>query len=85
METKNNRERTTLWSVFCLVFVIMVLFIVEMTTRQKYENSTNTTYIIDRDCSNILLNLSNPYSYINKVTKPFLIELVKNATKTKTF
>ena len=85
METKNNRERTTLWSVFCLVFVIMVLFIVEMTTRQKYENSTNTSYIIDRDCSNILLNLSNPYSYINKVTKPFLIELVKNATKSKTF
>jgi hypothetical protein len=85
METINNRERTTLWSVFCLVFVIMVLFIVEMTTRHKYENSTNTSYIIDRDCSNILLNLSNPYSYINKVTKPFLIELVKNATKSKTF
>ena len=84
METKNNRERTTLWSVFCLVFVIMALFIVEMTTRQKYENSTNTSYIIDYDCGNILLNLSNPYSYINKVTKPFLIELVKNATKTKT-
>jgi hypothetical protein len=36
---------------------------------------------IDANCHDILLNMTNPFSYINKVTKPFLLELVQNATR----
>jgi len=39
---------------------------------------------LDSPCSDVLLDMWNPNSYINKVTKPFLIELVKNATANTT-
>ena len=69
----------TLLTIFGLVLLV-ILFIIEIISNNLYNIYPNVTSIIDNSCTNALLNLSNPYSYINKVTKPFLIELVKNAT-----
>jgi hypothetical protein len=50
----------------------------------EYVKYTLTSMIQKPDCiihPNVSLNLSNPKSYINTHTKPFLIQLVKNATR----
>ena len=57
--------------IFCLLVFTNILIVLEICFK------TNTF----SSCNEVLLNMSNPFSYINKVTKPFLIELVNNATK----
>ena len=59
---------------FCLLVLSNILIILEICVKSNI-------FLNVSSCDDALLNLSNPFSYINKVTKPFLIELVKNATK----
>ncbi len=60
--------------ILSLLIFANILIIIELSI--KSENILN-----ESSCKEVLLNLSNPFSYINKVTKPFLIQLVKNATR----
>jgi hypothetical protein len=44
-------------------------------------NVTETSkFCVDHFCPHIALNISRPDSYLNQHIKPFLIDLVKNAT-----
>lgn len=69
----NNKQLTSL--VLVNTVFILILFCLDLIIY-----TTNNSTINSVNCKDVLLNLSNPNSYINKVTKPFLIELVKNAT-----
>ena len=67
---------------FCILLLSLLLFnivlvIINITININPEVKNATQFI----CKDFMLNLSNPSSYINRVTKPFLIKLVKNATK----
>jgi hypothetical protein len=79
----------------CSLIFLLMIYLTFLSTLQLFIktftiNGNNTLYKelllnltipeSNTSCHDILLNLSNPFSYINKVTKPFLIELVNNAS-----
>ena len=57
-------------NILCLIIAFTVI-IVEHFLKQKFDFS----------CSEILMNNSNPNSYVNRITKPFLIRLIHNASQ----
>jgi hypothetical protein len=68
-------------TIICLLIITNICLLFEV-----FELRNNLTSFLEYNtssCKDILLNISNPFSYINKVTKPFLIELVNNATKVR--
>jgi hypothetical protein len=76
----NNRTLIKIIGLLIIIFIFEITLLLWTLHSIHRLHSSNITQIAD-NCKDVLLNLSNPYSYINKVTKPFLIELVKNATK----
>jgi hypothetical protein len=64
----------------CLALLSTILLIIDMSIKKFVKNYEN--YILLNDsCKDYLLDVHNPKSYINSITKPFLIELVQNATR----
>lgn len=63
--------------IFCLaIMTLSSLILSKLKCKNLNENFCMETY-----CSDYILNMSNPNSYINKFTKPFLKDLVANATR----
>ncbi len=65
----------------CLLLLTTVLSIIDISIK-KYVETYENYVILNDSCKDYLLNIHDPKSYINSITKPFLIELVKNATRT---
>jgi hypothetical protein len=61
--------------VICSLIICILIYITALLTVELIIKSSSFIKN-DTSCKDVLLNLSNPFSYINKVTKPFLIELV---------
>ena len=61
------------WSISFLCLIIAICALLTKFLNFEYES-----------CREVMLDLKNPFSYINKVTNPFLVELVKNATANTT-
>jgi hypothetical protein len=76
-------------SMFALIYCfIITLYLTLFQNKEINFNLTesfinNDSYCIREYCPYVALNLSNPKSYINTVTRPFLIELVKKRYKSK--
>ena len=64
----------------CLVLLTTILLIINMSIK-RFEETYENYILLNDSCKDYLLNVHNPNSYINSITKPFLIELVKNATR----
>jgi hypothetical protein len=64
----------------CLILFITILLIIDLSLK-KYEETYENYILLNDSCKDYLLNIHNPKSYINSITKPFLIELVNNATR----
>lgn len=73
LQTNLSRGTT---AISVLVNFICLMVIIGMGIKMK----DIETYCIQNFCSEMALNRTDPGSYINQITKPFLIELVKNAT-----
>ncbi len=63
----------------CLLILTTILSIIDISIKRFVETYENYL-LLNGSFEDYLLNIHNPKSYINSVTKPFLIELVKNAT-----
>jgi inner membrane protein involved in colicin E2 resistance len=87
MENSKSLKFSTFVYFTFLIAILVVNITIYSEIKQNFiqKNSTiiNKNSACECDFKSFLLNTSEPSSYINKVTKPFLIELVKNATKYK--
>jgi hypothetical protein len=96
MEKQDIKKIVVPMSLFILIIMCIILHKINSpeNTNNHYMNEILSEYVkfaITKmiqmpDCvihPNVSLNISNPKSYINTHTKPFLIQLVKNATRYK--
>jgi len=89
MENTKFKKKNIVFYLCCAI--ITSLFIVlEILQTKNGENiklllytnfSSCDSYCIKEYCPYVALNISNPWSYLNKVTIPFIKQLVKNGTR----
>jgi hypothetical protein len=77
---KQIKVQTSILLIF-LLFVTNIILIIDMLIKNPIVIDNELKIETNDSCKDILLNLGNPNSYINKVTKPYLIELMRNATR----
>jgi hypothetical protein len=76
----------TFFVTLIMLITILILLIIDMCKNDSSSLITKIypkiypTIFTNMSFKDYLLNLSNPNSYINQYTMPFLLELVKSAT-----